>query len=715
MPEWKKLYLESRGQPKGKRDTRPIREQRESLPIQKLKGPLVNALIHHCMLIVIGETGSGKTTQITQYMQEQGFTTRGVSGCTQPRRVQATSVQKRVQEEFGCRLGQEVGYQIRFEDQTTRDTVIKYMTDGMLLREILSDPFLSKYSSIMLDEAHERTISTDVLFQLLKRTVKKRNNIRLVKQFDEEGKELQQRKIEFDKDMESPFTLIVTSATLDAQKFSDYFYGQNIFTIPGKTFPVEISYSLEPPDDSYVESQLLLILEIHLKEPKGDILLFLTGQEEIETASDILTERMLQLKAHNPPPLIILPVFANAPSEQQSQIFEPQPPGCRKCVIATNIAEASLTIDGVLYVVDPGFCKVKSYNPKTGMDSLVVVPISQQSQKQRSGRQGRTQPGKCYRLYTEGCFKNEMSPTPVPEIQRTSLDQQVLQLKQMGINDILGFDFMDQPPVQSVITQLETLFHLGALCNEGTLTKMGRKMADFPIDPTMAKTLMVQCDYKCSDEIISILSMLSVDNLFHRPRDKQQQQDQKRAQFNQNEGDHCTLLEVYKQWSRNNFSTPWCFENYIKQDRLRKQQDVRKQLIGHLDKYSLDIHTCGTDYNRIRKTLCQGYFQHQCKRDPKEEGYKTLTDNQTVYIHPASSLYQKNPEFIIYHTLVMTTKEYLREVTTIEAHWLPELQPNLFQKTDANKISKRKLEEKIEPLYNKFEVKDSWRLSRRMG
>uniref|UniRef100_A0A7S1RRR5 RNA helicase n=1 Tax=Alexandrium catenella TaxID=2925 RepID=A0A7S1RRR5_ALECA len=684
LPEWKKLYI-GKSVSFGQKSTKPIKEQREGLPIFKLRNELLQAIHDNQVLIVIGETGSGKTTQITQYLAEAGYTSRGMIGCTQPRRVAAMSVAKRVAEEFGCRLGQEVGYAIRFEDQTGPETLIKYQTDGMLLREVLSDPNVIKYSVILLDEAHERTISTDVLFGLLKHAVTIRPELKL----------------------------IVTSATLDAEKFSSYFFNSHIFTIPGRTFPVEILYSKDPEQD-YVEAALMTVLQIHLTEPSGDVLVFLTGQEEIDTACQILHERMQKLEAMSPPPLIILPVYSALPSEMQTMIFEPPPPGCRKCIVATNIAEASLTIDGIYFVVDPGMSKVKMYNAKTGMDSLLITPISQANARQRAGRAGRTGPGKCYRLYTEVAYRNEMLSTAVPEIQRTNLSNVVLLLKAMGINDMLAFDFMDQPPVETMINAMESLWTLGSLDDEGMLTHMGRKMAEFPMEPQLSKMLLTAVDLRCSDEIMTIVAMLSVQNVFYRPKDKQAMSDQKKARFHQPEGDHCTLLEVYKSWAHNRFSNPWCYENFIQARALRRSQDVRKQLITLMDRYKFEILSCGNDYNRIRKCITAGYFGNACRRDP-QEGYRTLTDHQQVYIHPSSALYQRNPEWIVYHELVLTTKEYLRECSTIEPQWLPELAPNLFTRADPTKLSKRKMRERIEPLYNRFEEPNSWRLSRRRG
>ena len=356
-PEWK-VKAENKALSYGIISNKSIREQRAGLPIAKLKNELIRAISENQVLVVIGETGSGKTTQMTQYMAEMGLTkNKKLVGCTQPRRVAAVSVAKRVSEEYGCILGEQVGYSIRFEDVTSQETIIKYMTDGMLMREYLADNDLKRYSVLMLDEAHERTIHTDVLFGLLKDLCRRRPN---------------------------DLKMIVTSATLDAEKFSNYFFQCPIFTIPGRTFPVEILYTKDPEAD-YLDAALITVMQIHLSEPAGDILVFLTGQEEIDTCCETLYTRM-QALGDLAPELIVLPVYSALPSEMQSRIFEPAPPGSRKCVVATNIAEASLTIDGIYYVVDPGFSKQKAFNAKLGMDSLVVTPISQASARQRAGR-----------------------------------------------------------------------------------------------------------------------------------------------------------------------------------------------------------------------------------------------------------------------------------------------------------------------------------------
>jgi ATP-dependent RNA helicase DHX8/PRP22 len=678
--EWKRQTFNKKAT-FGKVTKMSIQEQRESLPVFKLRSALIKAVVDNQVLIVVGDTGSGKTTQMTQYLAESGFTSRGIIGCTQPRRVAAMSVAKRVAEEVGCKVGQEVGFTIRFEDCTSSETRIKYMTDGMLLRECLVDPELKKYSIIILDEAHERGINTDVLFGLLKKTVRARPDLKI----------------------------IVTSATLDADKFSKYFFECPIFSIPGRTFPVEILYTKEPESD-YLEAALTAIMQIHLTEPEGDILLFLTGQEEIDTAAEVLFERM---KALGPaaPELVILPVYSALPSEMQSRIFEPAPPGGRKVVIATNIAETSITIDGIYYVVDPGFVKQNAYDAKLGMDSLIVVPISQAQARQRAGRAGRTGPGKCYRLYTESAYQNEMLPNPIPEIQRTNLANTVLMLKAMGINDLIGFDFMDPPPVQTLVSAMELLYQLAALDDEGFLTRFGRRMAEFPLEPQLSKMLIISADMGCSDEVLTIVAMLSVQNIWYRPKDKAAVADSKKAKFHQPEGDHLTLLAVWNGWKGSRYSNAWCFENYIQYRSLKRAQDIREQLLGIMDRNRQELRSCGREYSKILKCICAGFFRHAAKKDP-QEGYKTVVEGTPTFVHPSSALFHKQPEWVIYHELVMTTKEYMREVVSIEPKWLVEVAPTFFKRADQNRMSKKKAKEKVVPLHNKAEAEGDWRISR---
>ena len=400
------------------------------------------------ILVFVGETGSGKTTQVPQFILFDNLP--HITGlqvaCTQPRRVAAMSVAKRVADEMDVTLGEEVGYSIRFEDNTGPKTILKYMTDGMLLREAMNDHDLSRYSCIILDEAHERTLDTDILMGLMKEIALRRPDLKV----------------------------IIMSATLDAQKFQRYFHNAPLLAVPGRTHPVEIYYTPEPERD-YVEAALRTVLQIHATEPEGDILLFLTGEEEIEDASrKIKLEVEELLRETDCGPMSVYTLYGTLSPAQQQRIFDPPPPPRkpggtpgRKVVISTNIAETSLTIDGIVYVVDPGFSKQKVYNPRIRVESLLISPISKASAQQRAGRAGRTTPGKCFRLYTEGAFKKELLDQTYPEILRSNLASTVLELKKLGIEDLVHFDFMDPPAPETMMRALEELNYLACLDDDG--------------------------------------------------------------------------------------------------------------------------------------------------------------------------------------------------------------------------------------------------------
>uniref|UniRef100_A0A7S1TH29 RNA helicase n=1 Tax=Compsopogon caeruleus TaxID=31354 RepID=A0A7S1TH29_9RHOD len=642
-----------------------IQEQRKSLPVFRYRKELIQAIRDHQVLIVVGETGSGKTTQIPQYLVEEKF---GRVCCTQPRRVAAMSVAARVADEMNVKLGDEVGYSIRFEDATSAKTIIKYMTDGMLLREFLSEPDLAQYSVIIIDEAHERSLSTDILMGLVKDIARFRGD---------------------------DVRVILSSATMNAEKFSAFFDDAPLFRIPGRRFPVDILYAKSPEAD-YLDACCVTVLQIHATQPQGDILVFLTGQDEIELAMENLAQRTRGLGSQLGE-LIISPIYATLPSDQQAKIFEPTPPGARKVVLATNIAETSVTIPGIVYVIDPGFCKQKGFNPKTGVESLVVVPVSRAGAIQRAGRAGRMQAGKCFRLYTKWSYLHEMEENTVPEILRTNLTQTVLLLKSLGIDDLIHFDFIDPPPTETLIRSLEQLYALGALNDRGELTKLGRRMAELPLDPMMAKCIVQSEKYDCSEQISTICAMLSVNNsVFYRPKDKAVMADAARAAFSRGGGgDHIALLNCYNAWRDSNFSTQWCYENFVQFRVMRRARDILEQLDHLLDRVEVERKS-NPDIIAIRKAMASGFFYQACKLQ-KSGYYRTLKNPHTVHIHPSSSLYKSErlPKWLIYHELVFTTKEFMRQVFDIEPSWLMEIAPHYYTSKELIDTSHRKMPKQL--------------------
>lgn len=633
-----------------------IEDTRKSLPIYSFREQLLDAISKYQVLIIVGETGSGKTTQIPQYLHEAGYTKNGLKvGCTQPRRVAAMSVAARVAEEMGVKVGNEVGYAIRFEDATSDKTVLKYMTDGMLLREFLTEPDLGAYSALMIDEAHERTLHTDILFGLVKDIARFRPELKL----------------------------LISSATMDAQKFAKYFDDARIFNIPGRRYPVDIHYTPQP-EANYLAAAVTTIFQIHITQGKGDILVFLTGQEEIEAAEQNLQETARKLGS-KVPEMVICPIYASLPSELQSKIFEPTPPGARKVVLATNIAETSLTIDGIVYVIDPGFVKENVYNARTGMESLVVTPCSRASANQRSGRAGRVGPGKCFRLYTKFAFYNELDEDTTPEIQRTNLNSVVLLLKSLGINDLIEFDFMDPPPAETLIRALEQLYALGALNDRGELTKIGRQMAEFPTDPMLAKSVLAADKYGCVEEVLSIIAMLGeASALFYRPKDKKIHADSARARFTVKEGgDHFSLLNIWNQWVDSDFSYVWSRENFLQQRSLTRARDVRDQLAKLCDRVEVTISSVGAnDMVPIQKSLTSGFFPNAARLQRGGDSYRTVKNGMAVYLHPSSTLFQINPKWILFYELVLTSREYMRGNMPLQPEWLTEVAPHYHKKKD---------------------------------
>ncbi|RHZ81211.1 hypothetical protein Glove_123g207 [Diversispora epigaea] len=649
------------------RKAKSIEEVRKSLPIYAFHDQLLSAINDYQVLVIVGETGSGKTTQLPQYLYEAGYTKGNKKiGCTQPRRVAAMSVAARVADEMGVKLGYEVGYSIRFEDCTSDKTELKYMTDGMLLREFLTEPLLESYSCLIIDEAHERTLHTDILFGLVKDIARVRPDLKI----------------------------LISSATLDAKKFSDYFDEAPIFNIPGKPYPVQVCYT-KAPEANYISAAITTVMQLHISQKSGDILVFLTGQDEIETVQESLQQtcRVLGSKIRE---LIICPIYANLPPDMQSKIFEPTPPGARKVILATNIAETSITIEGVTYVIDPGFVKQNNYSPKTRMESLLVVPCSRASAIQRAGRAGRVGPGHCFRLYTKHAYANELEESTVPEIQRTNLGNVVLMLKSIGIHDVMRFEFLDPPHEQSLISALNDLYALGALNNHGELTKLGRRMAEFPMDPFLSKSIIWSEKYNCTEEIISIISMLNVQSsVFYRPKDKKFHADKARQNFMRPGGDHFMLLNVWEQWVMTNYSMNWCYENFIVYRSMTRARDVRDQLVGLCERAEVELkpNPNSGDLLPIQKSIVSGFFMNSARISRFGESYQKVKygdPGRTIYVHPSSSLFQVNPKWVLFYELVLTSKEYMRQAMEIQPEWLLEAAPYYYSKSELDALDDKK-------------------------
>lgn len=609
-------------------------------------------------MVFVGETGSGKTTQIPQFVlfDDLPQTQRKMVACTQPRRVAAMSVAQRVAEEMDVKLGEEVGYSIRFEDKTSSKTILKYMTDGMLLREAMHDHNLSRYSTIMLDEAHERTMATDVLMGLLKEVVQRRPDLKI----------------------------IIMSATLDAQKFQRYFMDAPLLAVPGRTHPVEVFYTPEPEQD-YVEAAIRTVLQIHATEDEGDILVFLTGEEEIEDAArKIAMEGDEMVREADAGPLKVYPLYGSLPPHMQQRIFDPAPPPLRKggrpgrkVIISTNIAETSLTIDGIVYVVDPGFSKQKIYNPRIRVESLLVSPISKASAQQRAGRAGRTRPGKCFRLYTEEAFKKELIEQTYPEILRSNLSSTVLELKKLGIDDLVHFDLMDPPAPETLMRALEELNYLACLDDEGELTQLGRLASEFPLDPALAVMLITSPEFYCSNEILSITALLSVPQIFVRPNSQRKRADEMKNLFAHQDGDHLTMLNVYhafKSPEAQENPKQWCHDHFLSLRSLQSADNVRMQLLRIMERSELEMISTPFDdkkyYENIRRALCAGFFMQVAKKESQGKSvYTTVKDNQNVLLHPSTVL-AHDAEWVLYNEFVLTTKNYIRTVTAVKPEWL---------------------------------------------
>lgn len=668
-----------------------ILKTRRDLPVHKQRQEFLDMFHSTQILVFVGETGSGKTTQIPQFIlfDDLPHFSGKLVACTQPRRVAAMSVAQRVANELDVILGEEVGYSIRFDDVSGPKTMLKYMTDGMLLREAMHDHDLTRYSCIILDEAHERTLSTDILMGLLKEVALRRPDLKIV----------------------------IMSATLDAQKFQRYFNDAPLLAVPGRTHPVEIFYTPEPERD-YVEAALRTVLQIHATESEGDILLFLTGEEEIEDACrKISLEADEMMREADAGPLKVYPLYGTLPPAQQQRIFEPAPPAARqggrpgrKVIVSTNIAETSLTIDGIVYVVDPGFSKQKVYNPRIRVESLLVSPISKASAQQRAGRAGRTRPGKCFRLYTETAFKKELIEQTYPEILRSNLANTVLELKKLGIDDLVHFDLMDPPAPETLMRALEELNYLACLDDDGNLTALGKLASEFPLDPALAVMLISSPEFYCSNEILSLTALLSVPQIFVRPASAKKRADEMKALFAHPDGDHLTMLNVYhafKGAEAQGDPKRWCHEHFLSLRALQSADDVRQQLKRIMEKSELELLSTPFNdknyYTNIRRALVAGFFMQVAKKEGTGKTYKTIKDDQSVLLHPSTVL-GVDSEWVVYNEFVLTTKNYVRTVTSVKPEWLLDIAPVYY---DLSTFSKGEIKTALQKAADRIKRKQA--------
>lgn len=599
---------------------------------------------------------------------------------TQPRRVAAIQMAKRVSFEKRFKLGEEIGYSIRFEDFSSETTLVKYVTDGILVRECLSDQNLSKYSVIILDEAHERSLYTDILFALCKKAVLNRKG---------------------------DLRLIITSATLDTKQFSKYFNDCPVFTIHGRCYPVDKIYYTSRMEKR-VENSVKIAIRIHLHEGPGHILAFLTGFEECEQACKMCFQKLQELesKGKKVPPMIIMPLYGAQNTDEQATVFEKAPENCRKLIFSTNIAETSLTVDGIAYVIDCGYVKQKIFNPRTSMDSLTIIPISKVQAVQRAGRAGRTGPGKCIRLYTEQFFETQMPKITVPEILRVNLSSTILTLKSMGIDDVLEFDFMEKPEKESILEALKILYFLQAIDKEGLITKLGQEMAKFPIDCCFSRVLIASKFFAIMDEICTLVSLISCENVWFNvnkyDEDRRANFDRKKSEFIDKQSDHMGLLNIYKEWEFNGFQEDWCKANFLHFRALKQARNIKEQIKQYMEKVKfqdcerffnqktinslikeVDKNRKIDDYEKInalvRMSLCQGFFMNAARKLPlANEGlsFMKIIDGSVVQLDSNSAIALKDtrPDLVLFTELGgSNSKALMKQVSVIELKWISDL------------------------------------------
>ncbi|KAG9394526.1 Helicase associated domain (HA2) [Carpediemonas membranifera] len=637
----------------------------KALPVYASKKEILKAISSNTVTIVVGATGSGKTTQIPQYLLE--LSEKDKILCTQPRRVAAISIAHRVAEERNCEIGSLVGYSVRFDDKTSSETRLKYATDGMVIRELANDHILSRYKYLLIDEAHERTVATDVLLGVARQLAEQRTD---------------------------SIRIIIMSATLDVDVFSAFFASAAPaeIDIPGRTFEVA-HYYVNRPEPDYTEAAFAAVVQVHENEPRGDILVFMTGQEDIVGLATQLRElaKEVRLKSKDGDDLWVVPLFSALPYDQQRLVFKPTPKGMRKVVIATNIAEASITIPNLTYVIDSGLVKQRRFDPHTLFDTLSTVPISKASVRQRSGRAGRVGPGKVFHLYTRGGFLGLEDHTD-PEIVRCDLAGQYLQLLAAGRN-VLAFPFISPPPTDTKRTALRLLLKLGAIQHDSTvdpadatampfvLTDVGTKLAKFPLEPNHAMSLIAAHELGCLAGVLTVMSMLSVDNILAPPHAAATDGDDDRvrsarAAYASPYGDHLTMMRLYNAWEGEKQPNHWCKGVQLNPANLKKAKLIRTQLEDVAKKNLVDStagltqHSGLSEDARVLMALCRGMVDNIADRNGP--AFEVRGTKQQVFIHPTSVLFRRNDvgEHLLFDEQVVTTKKYIRVVSKINAEWL---------------------------------------------
>ncbi|MCA3894241.1 ATP-dependent RNA helicase HrpA [Vibrio vulnificus] len=634
----------------------PKIEYPEILPVSQKKDDIADAIAHHQVVIVAGETGSGKTTQLPKICAELGRGKFGLIGHTQPRRLAARSVANRIAEEMETQLGDFVGYKVRFNDQISENTQIKLMTDGILLAEIQHDRFLNQYDTIIIDEAHERSLNIDFILGYLKELLPRRPDLKV----------------------------IITSATIDPERFSNHFGGAPIIEVSGRTYPVETRYRPlggETEDDRDQLEGIFDAVDELCDEGLGDILIFMNGEREIRDTADALAKRKLKDTE-------IVPLYARLSAGEQNKIFQPHTG--RRIVLATNVAETSLTVPGIKYVIDPGTARISRYSYRTKVQRLPIEPVSQASANQRKGRCGRVQEGICIRLYSEDDFNSRPEFTD-PEILRTNLASVILQMTALGLGDIEAFPFVEAPDKRNILDGVRLLEELGAINSNAKdpkkrLTAVGKQLARLPIDPRLARMVLEAPRLGCLKEVMIIAAALSIQDPRERPSDKQQSADDKHRRFYHEDSDFLTFVNLWnhiqkqqKALSGNQFRRQ-CKDDYLNYLRVREWQDVYFQIHQSMREMEFKLNSEPGSYDAVHSAILTGLLSHIGMKDQEKNEYHGAR-NARFHIFPGSGLFKKQPKWVMSAELVETSKLWGRIIAKIQPEWVEPLAKHLIKRS----------------------------------